>query len=232
MKHVEEKIDKFIYEILTSKSNYTTFKELLNEQLDFLHSDEEILYFLHHIPSNKSFYNITRIADVFYTHFEDLKKLNQYIANLLPKLEGKIKKDNENTKILKGFKSNLTEPEITILYEAMQNNFFQTTLENLKAFLMGKSLHNVNIKWIDKGITRHEPNKQTIFEFIYLLKEYKHIPNDEFDYTPTNQNNLYNRLRAVFSDIKNFSNSNTTGKPNKNTARKKELETIIKSLQS
>jgi len=149
MKQVEEKINKLINEILTSESNYTTFKELLNEQLDFLHSDEEKLYFLHHIPSNESFYNITRTADVFYTHFEDLKKLNQYIANLLMKFKGK------NPINIKTLECRLNTLEKKTLHtKLLQEGFIaeNITEEHFIHFLSGKEIiekyKNKKIEWL------------------------------------------------------------------------------------
>lgn len=136
-----------------------------------------------------------------------------------------------NKRIIKGFQTNLTDKQIENLYIQMQDKYFDTSPENFNVFLRAGDLDGIIIKWIDKSITRHKPNKSTIYEFLYLLKEYNYIDHKEFDTTPSNQNNLYRKLETVFPDINNFPQSNPF-KLQGNTARHKELETIIKSLQS
>ena len=127
-----------------------------------------------------------------------------------------------------GFKTTLTDQQQADLYKALQNNYIDCSEVEFKAMFTDNPK---SIKWVDKGTTRHEPNKQTIFEFIYLLKEYNYFKDykTELDTLPTNQNNLYRKLEFIFPEIKNFASSNNF-KPTKNTPRKKELETIIKSL--
>jgi hypothetical protein len=136
-----------------------------------------------------------------------------------------------NGKAIAGFKSGLTDKQIEYLYNAMNNNYFETSLKSFNAFLHGGNLVGVIIKWIDKSDTRHDPNKQTLFEFLYLLKKYEYLTKDNFDTTSSNPNNLYRKLETVFTDIKYFAQSNPTCVQGK-TPRQKELETIIQNLKS
>jgi hypothetical protein len=134
-----------------------------------------------------------------------------------------IKPKNQIT----GFKTLLTDTQQTNLYKALKGNYIDCTEAEFKAMFTDNPQP---LKWIDTGSTRHEPNKQTIFEFIYLLKEYNYLKDSKTDLiTITNKNNLYRKLEFIFPEIKNFASSNNF-KPIKDMPRKKELETIIKSL--
>ena len=126
-----------------------------------------------------------------------------------------------------GFETTLKEQQITNLYNALQNNYVDCSEEDFKAMFTDNPKP---IKWIDKGTTRHEPNKQTIFEFIYLLKEYNYLEKSNFDTTASNINNLFRKLETIFPELKNFAASSGNGKAVKDTVRKKELESIIKTI--
>ncbi len=141
---------------------------------------------------------------------------------------------NPTKPTLTGFQSSLTDPQIQTLFELLKGSYIDknTNPDHFKAIFRNKPLpKDIKIQWIDKGKTRHEPNKQTLFEFLYLLKEYGYLNNTNFDTTPDNKNNLYRKLETIFPDLLNFGNSNPFN-PQKNTARQKELEIIIQSLKS
>lgn len=148
------------------------------------------------------------------------------LKNYLKKL---IKESPDAAQRKKGFESKLKDNQIKSLYKQMQGNYFDTSPENLKAFLQGGNLDGIVIKWTDKSTKRHEPNKRTIYEFLYLLKEYNYIDSKEFDTTSSNPNNLYRKLETVFPDINNFPQSNPHN-IQRHTDRQKGLEIIIKSL--
>jgi hypothetical protein len=130
--------------------------------------------------------------------------------------------------IITGFNTNLDIDQLETLYKALSKNYIECSLDDFKAIF---TEHPKPIKWIDKGGTRHEPNKQTIFEFFYLLKENNYLKNPgiDLDLTGTNPNNFYKKLKFIFPNIKNFPNSNKF-KAEQNTPRKKELKIIIQSL--
>lgn len=130
----------------------------------------------------------------------------------------------------KGFQSKLSDTQLERLYNQMQDNYFDATLANFKAIFKDEELPpDCAIKWTDIGQKRHEPNKQTIFEFLYLLKDFGHLDKSIFDVSPLDKNNLYRKLETLFPDIKNFSASNPHAVQNK-TLRQKELKTIILTL--
>ena len=156
------------------------------------------------------------------------KWLEKYLSNELGWQQKRLTRKPLKQEI-KGFESKLTDPQISSLYEQMQGNYFNTSPENLTAFLNGGDLDDIVIKWIDKSTTRHEPNKSTIYEFLYLLRQYNYIESNEFDTTSSNPNNLYRKLETVFFDINNFPQSNPHN-IQRNTDRQKELEIIIKFL--
>ncbi|MDG5800040.1 hypothetical protein QA597_06680 [Marinilabiliaceae bacterium ANBcel2] len=148
------------------------------------------------------------LFDLYYRKDETLNKLNSEVTGL-------------NTK--------LNKHQIKTLHKKLNDNFLKTPIEHFEAFLTNKNLMGIRIKWIDLSTTRKTPNKSTIYEFLYLLKECNYIESKEFDTNPTNPNNLYRKLKSIFPDITNFPNSNPYGIQRK-TARHKELETIIQSL--
>ena len=171
--------------------------------------------------------------------FEIIKKAPEIYITKLKKLhkELKAKKDEleETSKQpdLTGFKSSLEDKQIETLFDQLKSNYIDknTNPDHFKAIFKDETLPEIEIKWIDKSKTRHEPNKQTIFEFFYLLKEHKYLKQDNFDTTATNPNNFYRKLETIFPDIKNFPQSNPYKYQNK-TNRQKELEKIILSLKS
>ena len=157
-------------------------------------------------------------------YFDSIHSFKSWFDNFI--IENNLSKQKTT---ITGFETTLSEPKQSKLYKALQNNYIDCSEVEFKAMFTNKPKP---IKWIDKGTTRHEPNKQTIFEFIYLLKEYSYLKDykTDLDKMPTNKNNLYRKLEYIFPDIKNFASSSGTGKSQKNTQRKNKLETIIKSL--
>jgi len=185
--------------------------------------------------SKTFFYDFTDYLMINETSFLELKEqLKPYINNEKQTITGfettfLEPQQNEEKQTITGFKTILTEYQQSKLYKTLQNNYIDCTEVEFKAIFTDNPQP---IKWIDKGTTRHEPNKQTIFEFIYLLKEYNHLKDSktDLDTTGNNRNNFNRKLEFIFPEIKNFSQSSGTGKSAKNTSRKKELEKIIKSL--
>ncbi len=135
---------------------------------------------------------------------------------------------NETTKVTGFISCSLTAKQIEYLFNQLVDKKFldEDTPPNHFKALFSESPKQLN--WIDTGITRHEPNKQTIYELFYLLKD-KYLKDTDLDSTATNPNNLYRKLEYIFPDAKNFAASNPF-KINQNTPRKKELKSIIKSL--
>jgi hypothetical protein len=161
---------------------------------------------------------------------KDQTDKNRELIELL-KTEIESKKDTSTAK-LTGFTSSLSDPQIETLYSKMNGNYFEATPDNFKAIFKNEPLPpDCSIQWIDTGITRHEPNKQTLFEFLYLLKEYQYLNISNFDTKPKNDNNLYRKLETIFPGFKNFPESNPTA-TQKKTPRQKLLETIIFRLKS
>ena len=155
---------------------------------------------------------------------------NKELIELL-KTESESKIDTSTAK-LTGFQSSLDDKQIENLYSQMNGNYFEATPGHFKTIFKNEPLPpDCSIKWIDKGITRHEPNKQTLFEFLYLLKEYGYLDKSNFDTTPTNDNNLYRKLETIFPGFKNFPASNPTA-IQKKTPRQKKLDEFICSLKS
>ena len=103
-------------------------------------------------------------------------------------------------------------------------------MKDFATFFNGGDLTGKKIIWIDKSLTRHEPNKQTIYELLYLLRDFNYIENNEINNTTaTNPNNLYNKLKAVFPNIKNFQQTNPF-ESKKDTLRKERLHEIVSKL--
>lgn len=128
---------------------------------------------------------------------------------------------------IKGFNTSLQPEQTESLYSQMKDDYIDCTLDDFKAMFSDSPKP---LKWIDKSPKRNQPNKKTIFEFIYLLKEYDYIKKIELNTTATEPNNLYRKLELLFPDLNNFPESNVSGKAEKNTPRKKKLEDIIKSI--
>lgn len=239
--------EKKIYETIKSTKPYFRWELIENTEGFYLSIRDTYLISDYNENTSKTLLNIIRLSvlslnndkkkDVINKLLKILNNDRQWesdnfkrsIRKFLVKEWEAISSKNTTTVQVKGFHSKLNDEQIKHLYEKMQNNYFETSLENLIAFLKGGNLDGIFIKWIDKSITRHEPNKKTIFEFLFLLKEYNYLESNEFDTTSSNINNLYRKLETVFPDIKNFPQSNSY-KVQKNTERQKELETIIQTL--
>lgn len=172
-------------------------------------------------------FNELKDFKVVYGKYFLFKELLEQKLNIKPEKQNEITGFVSN---ITGFQSNLNDEQIETLYNQMQGNYFEATPANFKAIFISKPLPpDCSIKWIDTGKTRHEPNKQTIFEFLYLLKDYGHLDRSIFNVSPADKNNLYRKLETLFPDIKNFSASNPQQAQNR-TPRKKELKTIILTL--
>lgn len=131
-----------------------------------------------------------------------------------------------------GFKSNLNDDQIKRLFNSLIENYISkdTSFNQFQAIFKHEKLtHGFKIQWIDKSKTRHEPNKQTLFEFFYLLRDHDFLDKMNFDTSPSNENNLYRKLEYIFPDIKHFKNTNPHCSQKK-TLRQQELEKIILSL--
>lgn len=133
------------------------------------------------------------------------------------------------------FDCNLGEKKLKELFSQLITHSFIDTVNIVDDFLYVFGINSdqyrvkTKIKWIDKSVTRHEPNIQTLYEFIYLLKPY--IKSDCFDTSVSNQNNLYGIIRFHFDGVNNISVKNPCKVLN-NTKRKQLLKSIVENLQS
>lgn len=131
------------------------------------------------------------------------------------------------------FESTLTKPQIKKLFKALVANKYiheETIESDFKAVFSGDLPEGHNsIKWIDKSKKRHEPNAQTLFELLYLLKPY--IESKNYDTSASNEANFYRLIKNCFADVKNLPEKNPT-KVMCNTPRKTLLKSIVESLKS
>jgi hypothetical protein len=79
------------------------------------------------------------------------------------------------------------------------------------------------VEWIDKSITRKEPNIQTLFELLYLLGVDK-------DTSANNKNNLYRKMEFCFCGLVNIASKNPTAIQQK-TERQRLLKSIIEEIR-
>jgi len=226
--NMHESLDRIIQD-WKENNNYIFFEygkwrnrhlDTIADPLEFL-SDEEVEAFYSEIDQTEN-------------QLEKFEILRLEISERLSNIKNRPLKYGSlitNLSTTTGFKSSLTDVQIVKLFEQMQT-YIEGNLNNFKATFKNEPFPpNFSIKWIDRGKTRHEPNKQTLFEFFFLLKEYGYLEKSNFDTTSTNQNNLYRKLETIFPEINNFPASNPTA-PQRNTPRQKELEAIILSLES
>jgi len=130
------------------------------------------------------------------------------------------------------FKSTLTESQKSKLFNELLNSKFihkDTKESHFKAVFSGNlPVDFSHIEWIDKGTTRHEPNAQTLFELLYLLKPY--IDKENYDTSASNEANFYRLIKNCFANVKNMPEKNPA-KAQGDTPRKKLLKTIVDSLK-
>jgi len=79
------------------------------------------------------------------------------------------------------------------------------------------------IEWVDRSITRKEPNIQTLFELLYLLGV-------DTDTSANNPNNLYRKMEFCFSGFKNIAAKNPYS-IQQNTDRQRLLKSIIEEVK-
>lgn len=189
---------------------------------------------------------VSEFMDILYmiinsTKFKGNQEIRLELFHIYKSLRFKNLKNKEIEKLNKkisttitGFKSSLSDTQIQTLFGKLKDNYIDknTNSNHFEAIFKDEPLPEIEIIWIDKSTTRHEPNKQTIFEFFYLLKEHKYLKEDGFNTKASNQNNFYRKLETIFPNLNNFPESNAEGKATKNTRRKNELEKIILSLKS
>ena len=126
------------------------------------------------------------------------------------------------------FTNDLTDEQRGKLFELLVEHGFISGSTDKAGFIWafgGKNEKPSNwepIKWIDESVTRHEPNMQTLFELLYLLKI-------DSDTKPSNPNNMYNKMRYCFANLKNVAAKNQY-KAQQNTERQKLLKQIIEDI--
>nr|WP_321406247.1 hypothetical protein [uncultured Carboxylicivirga sp.] len=134
--------------------------------------------------------------------------------------------NNHTRTTIKGFSTSLSEPQQKELFKALSGNYIECSEAE---FLAMFSDTPKPIKWIDTSTTHPtKPNKQTIFEFIYLLSEFQHIVLPDLE--KGNKANLFRVLEFLFPEVENFANSSGSGKSQQNTQRQKELRRAIEKL--
>ena len=131
-------------------------------------------------------------------------------------------------------KPNQLQTELTVkqrgeLYELLISNGFISGSTDKEGFIWAFGGENEKqpghwepIEWIDKSVTRHEPNIQTLFELLYLLG----VSNNT---ETSNPNNLYRKIEYYFKDFKNIAAKNPFEAQQK-TERQKLLKQIIEKL--
>lgn len=156
-----------------------------------------------------------------------VKAYLEYIATI----SQQINQDKPSQQEQKSFKSTLSELQKKKLHKALIKDEYIDSTTNESDFItvFGGSLPvGFNqIIWIDKSIKRHEPNVQTLFELLYLLKPYF-----DYNYTDTaatNESNFYRLIENCFADVKNLPEKNKY-KALSDTPRKKQLKSIVDSL--
>lgn len=115
------------------------------------------------------------------------------------------------------------------LFELLLSNKYIAPSTNKESFIWvfgGKQPQPSNwqpIEWIDKSITRKEPNIQTLYELLYLLEVDK-------DTSATNPNNLYRKMEFCFNGFVNIAAKNPSS-IQQNTPRQIQLKTIIEEVE-
>jgi len=159
--------------------------------------------------------------------------ISKNFIDLLVIKEKEVDDDEKST--LTGFQSTLTLPQIETLFEQLKGSYIDenTNPDHFKAIFKNEPLPNdfEPVKWIDKSRTRHENNIQTLYELLYLLKEYNYLDKTNFDTTATNENNLYRKIENFFAGFQNISVKNPC-KIMQDTTRKNKLKEIVLSLPS
>ena len=121
----------------------------------------------------------------------------------------------------------LTDTQRGKLFDLLVSNKFIPN-NNKAGFIWafgGKQMQPSNwqpIDWIDKSVTRKEPNIQTLYELLYLLGVNK-------DTSANNPNNLYSKINYCFSGFNNIQSKNPY-KIQQDTKRKKLLKTILEDV--
>lgn len=159
----------------------------------------------------------------------------QQIVEFIELAENEYKRVFETTEATGATtKPNQLQTELTVeqrgeLYELLKSNEFISGSTDKAGFIWvfgGKNEkqpgHWEPIEWIDKSVTRHEPNIQTLFELLYLLGVNKNTE-------ASNPNNLYRKIEYNFKGFKNIAAKNPFGAQQK-TERQKLLKQIIEKL--
>lgn len=157
----------------------------------------------------------------------DFLALLEYYNNLVEDFE---KGERTPPPARNQLQTKLTDTQRGKLYELLVKNGFISGTTDKTGFIWafgGESEKPNNwepIEWIDKSVTRHEPNMQTLFELLYLLK----IDNDT---TASNPDNMYNKIRYIFKYSKDIASKNPY-KAQQRTKRQKLLKDIIEEIDT
>ncbi len=168
----------------------------------------------------------------------------QFVIDLLsvkPGNEKTAKPDKKNdTTIHKTFDSKLNTAKLEKLrLELINNNYIHqdTSLELFASVFTNIPIVLLNgkkIQWIDVPVKGKNPNLQTLFELLFLLKHYSLVEESNFDTGNKNTDNLYSKINNCFSNFENIGKKCPdpyTFKPQQNTDRKIKLLEIINSIQ-
>jgi hypothetical protein len=208
---IENILSKYA-DIIHKRFNYLESKGLHDEILPFL---KDFKNALEDYPDVKAWGNINSIIDLG----RGLKE------NPLP--------SSYHYGVITGFNSTLVPEKRKKLYSALiDKKYMEATPEDFEALLSGKPLQGVQIKWIDKSITKpQKANLKTVFELFLLLID-KSAKTETF--------NGKNKMNKIIEDcfiegvqggkFKNIHKGNEQNSPLQRTDRQKELKRIISSL--
>lgn len=155
----------------------------------------------------------------------DFLALLEYYNNLVEDFE---KGERTPPPARNQLQTKLTDEQRGKLFELLVENGFISGTTDKAGFIWafgGKNEKPNNwepIEWIDESITRHEPNMQTLFELLYLLKI-------DSDTKASNPNNMYNKMRYCFANLKNVAAKNQY-KAQQKTERQKLLKKILEDI--
>lgn len=216
--------------------------EQFNQYFKFSISNEDVNSFLNY---NKIGFETSNPIKI---ELPDFKELIEYIILLINYTDLLLNYNNEEEKIIienqntlpiptpepkskptpHQLQTNLTDTQRGKLFDLLVLHGFipETDKEGFIWALGGEQTQPSNwqpIEWIDKSITRKEPNIQTLFELLYLLGVDK-------DTSANNPNNLYRKMEFCFNGFVNIAAKNPCSIQQK-TDRQRLLKSILEDVE-
>jgi hypothetical protein len=156
--------------------------------------------------------------------------------------KSQIKSSIDLPEVQLSFITRLTEEQLKFLYKKLRKAGYidhRTSEETFVMVFSGVSIDNLNEKtiiWVDKGKTRHEPHGATLYELIYLLKEFmldetswSNLFSSHVFKMDGTTNSLYQKLNACFSGVKYINTKNPD--PHRCEPQKKDMPRFKRLLE-